>query len=44
MRKGGVRKVKISAHLAYKDTGLPNLIPPNAALVYEIEMLAIQIS
>ena len=36
MRRGGYRKVRISPHLAYRETGIPGLIPPNAVLVVEI--------
>ena len=36
MKVGGYRKVRISPHLAYRDTGIPGLIPPNAVLICEI--------
>jgi FKBP-type peptidyl-prolyl cis-trans isomerase len=36
MKVGGYRKVRISPHLAYRDKGLPELIPPHAVLVVEI--------
>jgi FKBP-type peptidyl-prolyl cis-trans isomerase (trigger factor) len=36
MKAGGYRKVRISPHLAYRDKGLPELIPPHAVLVAEI--------
>jgi len=36
MTVGGYRKVLISPHLAYRDRGLPALIPPYAVLVAEI--------
>lgn len=36
MSVGGYRKVRISPHLAYRDKGLPGLIPPNALLVVEL--------
>jgi len=39
MKPGGKRKVRISPHLAYRDKGVADLIPPNAVLVYEIEIL-----
>ena len=42
MRQGGKRKVKISPHLGYKETGLKDLIPSNAALIYEIEVLDVK--
>jgi FKBP-type peptidyl-prolyl cis-trans isomerase len=38
MRVGGTRRLKISPHLAYGETGTPN-IPGNAALVMEITIL-----
>jgi FKBP-type peptidyl-prolyl cis-trans isomerase (trigger factor) len=36
MKVGGYRKVRISPHLAYRDTGIPGLIPLNAVLICEI--------
>ena len=36
MKVGGYRKVRISPHLAYRDKGIPDLIPPNAVLIVEI--------
>ena len=36
MKVGGYRKVRISPHLAYRDKGIPDLIPPNAVLVMEL--------
>jgi FKBP-type peptidyl-prolyl cis-trans isomerase len=42
MRRGGKRKVKISPHLAYREVGVENRIPPNAVLVYEIEVLEVE--
>jgi len=42
MKQGGKRKVKISPHLGYKETGVKDLIPSNAALVYEIEVLDVK--
>lgn len=40
MKAGGYRKVRISPHLAYRETGIPDLIPPNAVLVVEIWLRA----
>jgi FKBP-type peptidyl-prolyl cis-trans isomerase len=34
--------VKISPHLGCKEHGVEGLIPPNAVLVYEIEILAVK--
>jgi len=42
MKQGGKRKVKISPHLGYKETGVKDLIPSNAVLVYEIEILEVK--
>jgi len=36
MKAGGYRKVKVSPHLAYREKGLPGLIPERALLVIEI--------
>ncbi len=36
MKAGGYRKVRISPHLAYRDKGIPDLIPANAVLVVEL--------
>jgi hypothetical protein len=41
MTVGGYRKVRISPHLAYRDRGLPALIPPHAVLVAEIWLRAV---
>ena len=32
MKVGGYRKVRVSPHLAYRDKGIPDLIPPDAVL------------
>jgi FKBP-type peptidyl-prolyl cis-trans isomerase (trigger factor) len=36
MKAGGYRKVRVSPHLAYREKGLPGLIPEQAVLVVEI--------
>jgi FKBP-type peptidyl-prolyl cis-trans isomerase len=36
MKVDGYRKVRISPHLAYRDQGIPDLIPPDAVLICEI--------
>ena len=41
MKAGGRRQVKVSPHLAYRDKGIPNLVPPNALLILDIELHAI---
>lgn len=36
MNVGGYRKVRIGPHLAYRDQGVPGLIPPDAVLIVEL--------
>jgi hypothetical protein len=36
MKAGGYRKVKVGPHLAYREQGLPGLIPENATLTLAI--------
>ena len=38
MKVGGYRKVRISPHLAYRDVGVPEKVPPNAVMIYELWM------
>ncbi len=41
MKSGGYRKVKVSPHLAYRDKGVPGIIPADAVLVIEIWLRSI---
>ena len=36
MKDGGYRKVRISRHLAYRDKGIQDLVPPDAVLIVGI--------
>jgi FKBP-type peptidyl-prolyl cis-trans isomerase len=41
MKVGGKRTITIPAALAYGSTGVGTSIPPNAALVFDIELLSV---
>ncbi len=42
MREGGYRRVRVSPHLAYGEKEVPGRIPPNAVLICEIWLHAVQ--
>lgn len=44
MKAGGKRRLVVPAPLAYGSKGFRDIIPPNATLVYEIELLSVEAS
>jgi hypothetical protein len=40
MRVGGTRRIRVAPHLAYREGGVPGIVPPNALLTIEIHVVA----
>lgn len=41
MREGGVRRVRVGPHLAYGKDGVPGIVPHDAVLEFQIELLQV---
>jgi FKBP-type peptidyl-prolyl cis-trans isomerase len=42
MRVGGRRPLRVGPHVAYRDRGVAGVVPPNAKLTFDVELLAVE--
>lgn len=42
MRVGGTRRLRVPPHLGYRDDGVAGVIPPNALLIVDVTLLAVE--
>ncbi len=41
MRVGGRRTIRVSPHLGYREQGVAGVVPPNAVLIFDVELLEV---
>ena len=41
MRVGGKRRLMVPSELGYGTKGVPNVVPPNADLIFDVELLKV---
>jgi FKBP-type peptidyl-prolyl cis-trans isomerase len=41
MKVGGKRRLVVPPHLGYGEQGAGNAVPPNATLVFDVELLSV---
>lgn len=42
MRVGGKRRIRVGPHLAFREAGVPDKVPPNAVLEFRVSLLSVQ--
>ena len=41
MRQGGERRVRVGPHLAYREEGVPGVVPPDAVLEFHVTLVRV---
>lgn len=39
MRAGGARRITVPPHLGYREKGFGSVVPPNAILIFDVELI-----